>query len=49
MISNRCKNIEPSEIRKIFNMATKDSINLGIGEPDFDTPQHIVEGAKKST
>ncbi|UXM84779.1 pyridoxal phosphate-dependent aminotransferase [Methanococcus aeolicus] len=48
MISNRCKNIEPSEIRKIFNMATKDSINLGIGEPDFDTPQHIVEGAKKA-
>ena len=48
MISNRCKNIEPSEIRKIFNMATKDSINLGIGEPDFDTPKHIIEGAKKA-
>jgi aspartate aminotransferase len=48
MISNRCKNIEPSEIRKIFNMATKDSINLGIGEPDFDTPQHIIDAAKKA-
>ncbi|WP_292460798.1 pyridoxal phosphate-dependent aminotransferase [Methanothermococcus sp.] len=48
MISNRCKNIEPSEIRKIFNIATKDSINLGIGEPDFDTPQHIIDAAKKA-
>ncbi|AEH06819.1 pyridoxal phosphate-dependent aminotransferase [Methanothermococcus okinawensis] len=48
MISNRCKNIKPSEIRKIFNMATKDSINLGIGEPDFDTPQHIIDAAKKA-
>jgi aspartate aminotransferase len=48
MISNRCKNIEPSEIRKIFNLATADSINLGIGEPDFDTPQHIVDAAKKA-
>ena len=29
-------------------MATKDSINLGIGEPDFDTPQHIIDAAKKA-
>lgn len=48
VISNRCKNIEPSEIRKIFNIATKDSINLGIGEPDFDTPNHIIDAAKKA-
>ncbi len=48
MISNRCKNIEPSEIRKIFNMATESSINLGIGEPDFDTPKHVIDAAKKA-
>ncbi|ABR54303.1 aminotransferase class I and II [Methanococcus vannielii SB] len=46
MISNRCLGTEQSEIRKIFNMATENSINLGIGEPDFDTPKNIVEAAK---
>ncbi|WP_423793224.1 pyridoxal phosphate-dependent aminotransferase [Methanocaldococcus indicus] len=48
MIANRVKNIEPSEIREIFNLAKSDSINLGIGEPDFSTPKHIVEEAKKA-
>ncbi|NPA62462.1 MAG: pyridoxal phosphate-dependent aminotransferase [Methanococci archaeon] len=48
MISNRCKNIKPSAIREIFNLATSDCINLGIGEPDFKTPKHIIEGAKKA-
>ena len=48
MISKRCLNMESSEIRKIFNMASKDSINLGIGEPDFTTPQHIIDAAKKA-
>ncbi|EHP84150.1 pyridoxal phosphate-dependent aminotransferase [Methanotorris formicicus] len=48
MISNRCKNIKPSAIREIFNMANETSINLGIGEPDFDTPKHIIEAAKKA-
>ena len=48
MISNRCNNIKPSAIREIFNLATSDCINLGIGEPDFDTPKHIIEAAKKA-
>ncbi len=48
MISDRCKNIKPSAIREIFNLATSNSINLGIGEPDFDTPKHIIEEAKKA-
>lgn len=46
MIAERCLGTEQSEIRKIFNMATENSINLGIGEPDFDTPKNIVEAAK---
>lgn len=48
MIAERCLGTEQSEIRKIFNMATENSINLGIGEPDFDTPKHIVEAAKSA-
>ena len=27
----------------------KDIINLGIGQPDFPTPQNILEAAKKIT
>lgn len=27
----------------------KSIIHLEIGEPDFDTPEHIIDAAKKST
>jgi aminotransferase len=39
--------IPESGIRKLFELASKqkDVISLGIGEPDFDTPQHIKEYA----
>lgn len=35
--------IKPSGIRKFFDIVSerKDAISLGVGEPDFDTPQHI--------
>jgi len=35
--------IKPSGIRKFFDIASerKDTISLGVGEPDFDTPWHI--------
>ncbi|MCS3922818.1 aspartate aminotransferase [Methanococcus voltae PS] len=46
MITKKLLNTEQSEIRKIFNMASKDSINLGIGEPDFNTPQNIIDACK---
>ncbi len=39
----RLKDIELSQIRKMFEMARADAINLGLGEPDFDTPWHIRE------
>ena len=43
--SKRIKGIEPSKIRKFFDIANKieDCISLGVGEPDFDTPWHITE------
>lgn len=43
--SERVKGIEISGIRKIFEAAGPDSINLGLGQPDFDTPQHIKDAA----
>lgn len=43
--SPRVKGIEISGIRKIFEAAGPDSINLGLGQPDFDTPQHIKDAA----
>ncbi len=43
--SSRVLGIEISGIRKIFESAGPDSINLGLGQPDFDTPQHIKDAA----
>jgi aspartate aminotransferase len=46
--SSRVAGIEISGIRKIFEAAGPDSINLGLGQPDFDTPQHIKDAAIKA-
>lgn len=37
-----------SGIRKCFEGAGPDAINLGLGQPDFDTPAHIKEAAIKA-
>jgi aspartate aminotransferase len=46
--SDRVAGIEISGIRKIFESAGPGSINLGLGQPDFDTPQHIKDAAIKA-
>ncbi len=46
--SSRVAGIEISGIRKIFEAAGPGSINLGLGQPDFDTPQHIKDAAIKA-
>jgi len=45
LISDRLKNIRPSGVRRIFDLAAqmRDPINLSIGEPDFDIPEPIKE------
>jgi len=43
--AGRCLGIEISGIRKLFEAAGPGSINMGLGQPDFDTPDHIKEGA----
>ena len=42
--SQRVLDIQPSGIRKFFDIVAtmKDVISLGIGEPDFDTPEPII-------
>ncbi|MEM1540345.1 MAG: pyridoxal phosphate-dependent aminotransferase [Candidatus Bathyarchaeia archaeon] len=49
-LSKRSKKIPKSGIRKMFDLAQKYEglLNLSIGEPDFDTPSHIVEAAFKA-
>lgn len=49
-ISEKTAMVKPSGIRRLFDLSqgVKDVISLGIGEPDFDTPKHIVEAAKKA-
>ena len=47
-LSDRLQNVEWSGIRKMHAMAEglDGVINLGIGQPDFDTPAHVVQAAK---
>jgi len=48
--NSNLKKIKPSGIRKLFDLAQgkKDLVSFGIGEPDFVTPFHIREAAKKA-
>ncbi len=45
MFSERVKSIDISGIRKMFEGAGPGSINMGLGQPDFDTPVHIKKAA----
>lgn len=47
-LTGRIARVEWSGIRKMHAMADglDGVINLGIGQPDFDTPAHIIEAAK---
>ncbi len=49
-ISSVVNNIKPSGIRRFFDLAEKDPdvISLGVGEPDFVTPEVILQAAQKS-
>jgi len=49
-LSKRVAALKPSGIRKFFDIAAtmKDVISLGIGEPDFTTPEPILEAGVRS-
>ncbi|WP_209625559.1 pyridoxal phosphate-dependent aminotransferase [Methanobacterium petrolearium] len=46
--AKRVESLDLSGIRKMFDMVGEDSINLALGEPDFDTPPHIREAVKEA-
>lgn len=43
MVAQRTREVEISGIRKMFESAPPDAINLGLGEPDFDPPPAVVD------
>ncbi len=49
-LSRRVAELKPSGIRKFFDIVAtmKDVISLGIGEPDFTTPQPILDAGIRS-
>lgn len=49
-LSQRVKLVKPSGIRRFFDIAASmpDVISLGVGEPDFTTPDHICQAAIQS-
>jgi aminotransferase len=49
-LAERVANLKPSGIRKFFDIVAtmKDVISLGIGEPDFDTPERILQAGIQS-
>lgn len=54
MTANRLQNITESATLRISNLANelksqgKDIISFSLGEPDFNTPSHIIDAAKAS-
>jgi len=50
VLADRNAYVPGSEIRKIYNMVIgrTDVFDMTVGLPDFDTPQHIKEAAKKA-
>jgi aspartate aminotransferase len=43
MVARRVRTVEISGIRKMFEAAPPNSINLGLGEPDFEPPAEVVD------
>ncbi|MGB4685906.1 MAG: pyridoxal phosphate-dependent aminotransferase, partial [Limnochordia bacterium] len=50
LLSQKVQAIKPSGIRKFFDIAAtmQDVISLGVGEPDFPTPEVIREAGIRS-
>jgi aspartate aminotransferase len=43
MVAQRVRTVEISGIRKMFEAAPPNSINLGLGEPDFEPPSEVID------
>jgi aspartate aminotransferase len=49
MFAKRTEGLQVSGVRKMFEMAPKGAINLGLGEPDFPPPRHVSEALGMAT
>jgi len=47
-VSERLESIPMSGIRKMFDLAGPNSINLGLGEPDLDPPAEAIKGMNEA-
>jgi aspartate/methionine/tyrosine aminotransferase len=45
--ANRIKNVQKSATRRLYDAAPQGSINLGLGEPDFFTPDVVRNEARR--
>ena len=43
MVSQRAREVEISGIRKMFEAAPPNALNLGLGEPDFEPPAEVID------
>jgi aspartate aminotransferase len=43
VVAQRVREVEISGIRKMFEGAPPGAINLGLGEPDFNPPAHVIQ------
>jgi len=50
LLAERVRKVKPSGIRKFFDIVATmpDVISLGVGEPDFVTPEHIRQAGMRS-
>ncbi|MFB6113013.1 MAG: pyridoxal phosphate-dependent aminotransferase [Halodesulfurarchaeum sp.] len=46
--SSRVERVSISGIREVFEAAGEEAINLGLGQPDFPTPDHAREAAREA-
>lgn len=46
--AGRVEAVSISGIREVFEAAGADAINLGLGQPDFPTPEHVREAAQRA-
>ena len=46
--SERANNINPTGVRRMFDMADDDAVQFGLGEPDFQPPEIAIEAFAKA-
>ncbi len=46
--SDRAKSIQPTGVRRMFDMAGDDAVQFGLGEPDFQPPEIAIKAFTKA-